>query len=79
MNAGEVLNTPGYYYAIAYAMSGLVIAGSNERKLEGWKLGAVSCLQFALLLLFMTWTHGVGNALFLPAMVVIIGLLYLHM
>ena len=29
MNAGEVLNTPGYYYAIAYAMSGLVIAGSN--------------------------------------------------
>ena len=40
MNAGEVLNTPGYYYAIAYAMSGLEIAGSNERKLEGWKLFA---------------------------------------
>ena len=26
----------------------------------------------------MTWTHGVGNALFLPAMVVIIGLLYFY-
>lgn len=77
MNAGEVLNTPGYYYAIAYAMSGLVIAGSNEKKLKGWKLGAVSCVQFALLLLFMAWTHGVGKALFLPAMVVIIGLMYM--
>ena len=76
MNAGEVLNTPGYYYAIAYAMSGLVIAGSNEKKRKGWKLGVVSCIQFALLLLFMTWTHGVGKALFLPAMVVIIGLMY---
>lgn len=76
MNAGEVLNTPGYYYAIAYAMSGLVIAGSNEKKRKGWKLGVVSCIQFALLLLFMTWIHGVGKALFLPAMVVIIGLMY---
>lgn len=76
MNAGEVLNTPGYYYAIAYAMSGLVIAGSNEKKRKGWKLRVVSCIQFALLLLFMTWTHGVGKTLFLPAMVVIIGLMY---
>ena len=33
MNTTEVLNTPGYYYAIAYAMSEFVIAGSNEKKL----------------------------------------------
>ena len=78
MNAGEVLNTPGYYYAIAYAMSEFVIAGSNEKKLKGWKLGAVSCVQFVLLLLFVTWTHGVRNALFIPAMVVIIALIYFY-
>lgn len=78
MNAGVVLNTPGYYYAIAYAMSEFVIAGSNEKKLKGWKLGAVSCVQFVLLLLFMTWTHGVRNALFIPAMVVIIALIYFY-
>lgn len=78
MNAGEVLNTPGYYYAIAYAISEFVIAGSNEKKLKGWKLGAVSCVQFVLLLLFMTWTHGVRNALFIPAMVVIIALIYFY-
>ena len=72
------MNTPGYYYAIAYAMSEFVIAGSNEKKLKGWKLGAVSCVQFVLLLLFMTWTHGVRNALFIPAMVVIIALIYFY-
>ncbi len=49
MNTAEVLNTPGYYYAIAYALSVFVIACTNERKLGRWKLAAVSCVQFALL------------------------------
>ena len=52
MNTAEVLNTPGYYYAIAYALSVFVIACTNERKLGRWKLAAVSCVQFALLLFF---------------------------
>ena len=43
MNTAEVLNTPGYYYAIAYALSVFVIACTNERKLGRWKLAAVSC------------------------------------
>mgnify|MGYP000420550537 FL=1 len=47
MNTAEVLNTPGYYYAIAYALSVFVIACTNERKLGRWKLAAVSCVQFA--------------------------------
>ena len=58
MNTAEVLNTPGYYYAIAYALSVFVIACTNERKLGRWKLAAVSCVQFALLLFFMTETDG---------------------
>ena len=75
MNAGEVLNTPGYYYAIAYALSVFVIACTNERKLGRWKLAAVSCVQFALLLFFMTETDGVRQELFIPSMMVIVGLL----
>ena len=59
MNTTEVLNTPGYYYAIAYALSVLVITCTNERKIGRWKLAAVSCVQFALLLFFMTATDGV--------------------
>ena len=69
------MNTPGYYYAIAYALSVFVIAGTNERKIGRWKLAAVSCVQFALLLFFMTATDGVRRELFLPSMIVIVGLL----
>lgn len=75
MNTAEVLNTPGYYYAIAYALSVFVIACTNERKLGRWKMAAVSCVQFALLLFFMTATDGVRRELFLPSMIVIVGLL----
>ena len=70
MNTAEVLNTPGYYYAIAYALSVFVIACTNERKLGRWKLAAVSCVQFALLLFFMTETDGVRQELFIPSMMV---------
>ena len=81
MNTTEVLNTPGYYYAIAYALSVFVITGTNERKIGRWKLAAVSCVQFALLLFFMTATDGVRKELFLPSMIVIVGLLlgYIYM
>ena len=72
MNTAEVLNTPGYYYAIAYALSVFVIACTNERKLGRWKLAAVSCVQFALLLFFMTETDGVRQELFIPSMMVIV-------
>ena len=75
MNTAEVLNTPGYYYAIAYALSVFVITGTNERKLGRWKLAAVSCVQFALLLFFMTATDGVRQELFIPSMMIIVGLL----
>ena len=81
MNTAEVVNTPGYYYAIAYALSACVITGANERKIGRWKLAAVSCVQFALLLFFMTATDGVRKELFLPSMIVIVGLLlgYIYM
>ena len=81
MNTTEVLNTPGYYYAIAYALSVFVVTGTNERKIGRWKLATVSCVQFALLLFFMTATDGVRKELFLPSMIVIVGLLlgYIYM
>lgn len=69
------MNTPGYYYAIAYALSVFVITGTNERKIGRWKLAAVSCVQFALLLFFMIITDGVRKELFIPSMIVIVGIL----
>ena len=75
MNTAEVLNTPGYYYAIAYALSVFVITCTNERKIGRWKLVVVSCAQFALLLFFMTVTDGVRQELFVPSMLLIVLLL----
>lgn len=75
MNTAEVLNTPGYYYAIAYALSVFVITCTNERKIGRWKLAVVSCAQFALLLFFMTVTDGVRQELFVPSMLLIVLLL----
>lgn len=75
MNTAEVLNTPGYYYAIAYALSVFVITCTNERKIGRWKLAVVSCAQFALLLFFMTVTDGVRQELFVPSMSLIVLLL----
>ena len=75
MNTAAVVNTPGYYYAIAYALSAFVITGANERKIGRWKLAAVSCAQFALLLFFMTVTDGIRQELFIPSMLLIVGLL----
>ena len=75
MNTAEVLNTPGYYYAIAYALSVFVITCTNERKIGRWKLAAVSCAQFALLLFFTTVTDGVRQELFVPSMSLIVLLL----
>ena len=75
MNTAEVLNTPGYYYAIAYALSVFVITCTNERKIGRWKLAVVSCAQFALLLFFMTVTDGVRLELFVPSMLLIVLLL----
>ena len=75
MNTAEVLNTPGYYYAIAYALSVFVITCTNERTIGRWKLAVVSCAQFALLLFFMTVTDGVRQELFVPSMLLIVLLL----
>lgn len=75
MNTAEVLNTPGYYYAIAYALSVFVITCTNERKIGRWKLAVVSCAQFALLLFFMIVTDGVRQELFVPSMLLIVLLL----
>lgn len=75
MNTAEVLNTPGYYYAIAYALSVFVITCTNERKIGRWKLAVVSCAQYALLLFFMTVTDGVRQELFVPSMLLIVLLL----
>ena len=35
-NTTAILNTPGYYYAIAYILSCMVVLFTNKRRKNGW-------------------------------------------
>ena len=78
MNAQDLMNTPGYYYAIAYTLSSIVIIYTHEHKIAEWKIIISNMVQFALLMWFMQWTHGVSKTLFIPAMAVIVAILLIH-
>lgn len=78
MSTHDLMNTPGYYYAIAYTLSVLVIIYTQEHRVGKWKILISNIVQFVLLMLFMQWTHGVGKVLFIPAMTVIVAVLLIH-
>ena len=78
MNAQELMNTPGYYYAIAYTLSSIVIIYTHEHKIAKWKIIVSNVVQFVLLMWFMQWTHGVSKTLFIPAIAVIVAILLIH-
>ena len=78
MSTHDLMNTPGYYYAIAYTLSVLVIIYTQEHRVGKWKILISNIVQFVLLMLFMQWTHGVSKALFIPAMTVIVAVLLIH-
>lgn len=73
----DVLNTPRYYYIIAYILSAFVVVSVNEKKVRGVELLAVGCVWAAVLTAFMTWTDGIRQALFLPCVAVIVSIIYL--
>lgn len=78
MSAQDLMNTPGYYYAIAYTLSTLVVVYTQEHRVGKWKILFSNVIQFVLLMLFMQWTHGVSRTLFIPAMAVIVAVLLVH-
>ena len=74
-NAADILNTPGYFYAISYIFSCLVILMTNRRRFRIWKANILHGGIFAFLLGFMILTDGVRTWLFVPSMCMIIGLI----
>lgn len=74
-NAADILNTPGYFYAVSYIFSCLVIIMTNRRRIRLWKAAAMHAGIFSLLLGFMILTDGVRSWLFIPSMCIIIALM----
>lgn len=74
-NAADILNTPGYFYAVSYIFSCLVILMTNRRRVRSWKAVVVHAGIFSLLFGFMILTDGVRSWLFIPSMCIIIALI----
>ena len=74
-NTTAILNTPGYYYAIAYILSCLVVLFTNKRRKNGWSGILIHVSIFSALVFFMSLTDGIRKLLFIPSMCVIIGLI----
>lgn len=74
-NAADILNTPGYFYAVSYIFSCLVIIMTNRRRIRSWKAVVVHAGIFSLLLGFMILTDGVRSWLFIPSMCMIIAII----
>lgn len=78
MSGIELINTPGYYYSIAYFLSALIVIATNRRRIDKGKRFGVHVCFFASIVGFMALTDGVRQVWFLPCMVVSISLLFLY-
>lgn len=78
MNQAEVLNTPGYYYALAYWLSAFVIICIYHDRPRRGKQIALDAAALLTLLTFMHLTDGVTKCLFIPSMLFIVFVVLLY-
>lgn len=78
MNQAEVLNTPGYYYALAYWLSAFVVICIYHEKPRRGRQTALDAAVLLVLLTFMYLTDGVARYLFIPSMLFIISVTLLY-
>lgn len=78
MSVSEVINTPGYYYSIAYVISAVIVVLTNRKRISGACRYAAHFLFFIALIGFMWLTDGVRPAWFLPSMAVSIAMILIY-
>ena len=75
---GTVVNTPGYYYAISYWLSALVmilVHGRGKRDLWKYLYGVLS---FIIIFTIIFFTDGIKQMFFMPFMICVFLLLLLY-
>lgn len=78
MNTAEIVNTPGYYYSIAYVLAAFIVTCTNRKRVTGVRRYAAFAIFAILLVGFMELTDGVRQSLFLPSMMVSISLILIY-
>lgn len=78
MNAAEIWNTPGYFYAIGYALSTIVIFFLQRPAIPKWRKWLQSTGMLAFLLAFMLLTPGATGLSYVVDMSIIIAFIYFN-
>lgn len=75
-----VINTPGYYYSIAYFLAAFLVTRTSRTRenLKNWQRWLLSVFFGGLLIGFMEVTDGIRQIFFIPCMTVAISLLLLY-
>ena len=68
MSVQEMINTPGYYYSLAYWLAAFIVTCTNEKRIQGIKRYVTHLIFLAAIVGFMEITDGVRTSLFLPCM-----------
>ena len=80
MNGMTFVNTPGYYYSIAYFLAAFLVNRTNKQRdgVKGWKRWIIHIIFFGGIVGFMELTDGVRQMLFIPCMMVSISMLLFY-
>lgn len=76
MNGGDLINTPGYYYALAYWGSAMLYCSFLPYRKNLRSCRIIRCLCLPVFLLWMICTDGVPQSLFLPVMALSVLLIF---
>lgn len=68
MSVAGLSDTPGYYYAIAYWLSGMLFVSQLNSRMKGIKLWLTEAGFFLFILLYMTATDGIDSFFWIFAM-----------
>lgn len=77
MGNAEILNTPGYFYSLAYCVSNLVVFTNCKKRYSNFKSIIIYIAFFITLVSFMTITDGVKPIFFIPCILFTIGIIQL--
>lgn len=79
MSKLEIINTPGYYYSIAYCLVLFVIVSTNKQRIKGWKRKIIHIAFFVFMVGHMTLTAGASSWRFVIAMTITILLILIYL
>jgi hypothetical protein len=66
MNILDWTNTPGWYYAIAYWLAGMLFVTQNQKRIFGWRRWGLEVFFLFMLIGFVNLKYYVPNILYIP-------------